>query len=127
MQKQVRWVLLVYELARQILGTFKRPRWPVLHLLHFNVLDEERPAESELVGEIFNAALLRNLNLVTLEGLLAACGLLTLHAEAVVVVRAQVADQLVEVVEVALVAAVLQLQLVGLQLRVDLGDPLQEV
>ena len=80
--------------------------------------------------ELLDAPLLRNLDLITLQRLLLALTsavVVLIKLELLLVVRAQVADERVEVVELALVLRVVKLLLVHLHRWVDLGDLLEEV
>ena len=82
-------------------------------------------------SKLLDTALFGNLDLIALEGLLLALrgrrSILLIELELLLVVRAKVADQRVEVVEFTLVLGETQLFLIQLHRRVDLSDLLEEV
>lgn len=82
-------------------------------------------------SKLLDTALFGNLDLIALEGLLLALrgrsSILLVELELLLVVRAKVADQRVEVVEFTLVLGETQLFLIQLHRRVDLSDLLEEV
>ena len=80
--------------------------------------------------ELLDAPLLRNLDLIAFQWLLLALSSavgIFIKLELLLVVRAQIADKRVEVVEFAFVLRIVKLFLVHLHRWVDLSDLLEEV
>ena len=126
-------IKFIQESLCQLLGSLGRLVGRVYHLVLSQILPELEPRKTEVGGKLLNAASLGNLDLITLDRLSFACivGRILVIQQLLLIVGAQIADDGVEVVQLALVLGLVKLLLIVGYVRIlavsKMLYPLKEV